>query len=217
GESGGLREDIQIKDASPILIVDVKGIANLPSDPDVMQSHKHATIRMKEWKRTDIKPLTIINHQRHLPSLDRDNKQPFRAEIVTAASQNDLGLMTTWDLHRLVRSFLRNNWKSENVQPLFYKSQRISVIPTNYEYIGRVNHIWEQAEAFSVIIEESNLERLDKIGIETPIEIFEYQIESLELNDIEVTKAENGNEVGIKTNQFPSNVKKGFCVYKIKG
>jgi len=99
---------------------------------------------------------------------------------------------------------------------LFYKSQRISVIPANYEYIGRINHIWEQAEAFSVIIEESNLERLDKIGIEMPIEIFEYQIESLELNDIKVTKAENGNEVGIKTNQFPSNIKKGFCVYKIK-
>ena len=172
---------------------------------------------MKEWERVDVNSLTIINHQRNIPPLDRENNMPYRQELLDGASQIDSGLMTAWDLYRLVRSFLRNNWKPENIKPLFYKSQRISVIPANYEYIGRIKQIWEQAEAFSVIIEESKLEGLDKIGIETPIEIFEYQIESLKLNDVEVTKAENGNEVGIKTNQFSSNIKKGFCVYKIKG
>ena len=217
GKDNSLREDIQIKDISPILIVDVKGIRDLPSDPEATQAHKHATIRMKEWDRTDINSLTIINHQRNIPPIDRENNMPYRQELLDGASQIDSGLMTAWDLYRLVRSFLRNNWKPENIKPLFYKSQRISIIPTNYEYIGSVNQIWKQAEAFSVVIEKAYLENQDKIGIETPIEIFEYQIESLKLNDIEVTKAENGNEVGIKTNQFPSNIKKGFCVYKIKG
>ena len=217
GNGSSLREDVQIKDKSPILIVDVKGITGQPSDPEATQAYKHATIRMKEWNRTDINSLTIINHQRNIPPLDRDNNMPYRQELLDGASQIDSGLMTAWDLYRLVRSFLRNKWKPENIKPLFYKSQRISIIPTNYEYIGSVNQIWKQVEAFSVVIEKSYLENLDKIGIETPIEIFEYQIESLKLNDIEVTKAENGNEVGIKTNQFPSNIKKGFCVYKIKG
>lgn len=217
GDSGSLKEDIQIKDKSPMLIVDVKGVTGLPSDPEATQAHKHATIRMKEWDRTDINSLTIINHQRNIPPLDRENNMPYRQELLDSASQIDSGLMTSWDLYRLVRSFLRNKWKPEDIKPLFYKSQRISVIPVNYEYIGRINQIWEQAEAFSVIIEESTLGNQDKIGIETPIEIFEYQIESLQLNDIEITQTENGNEVGIKTNQFPSNIKKGFCVYKIKG
>lgn len=217
GSGGSLREDIQIKDKSPILIVDVKGITGLPSDAEATQAYKHATIRMKEWERTDINSLTIINHQRNIPPLDRENNMPYRQELLDGASQIDSGLMTSFDLYRLVRSFLKNKWNPEYIKPLFYKSQRILVIPVNYEYIGRIKQIWEQAEAFSVIIEESNLEKLDKIGVETPIEIFEYQIESLELNDIEVTRAENVNEVGIKTNQFPSNIKKGFCVYKIKG
>jgi len=216
GNANSLREDIQIKDKSPILIVDIKGITGLPSDSEAIQAHKHATIRMKEWNKTDINSLTIINHQRNIPPLDRVNDMPYRQELLDGAPQMDLGLMTAWDLYRLVRSFLRNKWKPENVKPLFYKSQRVSIIPINYEYIGRVNQIWKQAEIFSVIIEESNLENQDKIGIETPIEIFEYQIESLKRNDIEGIKAGNGNEVSIKTNQFPSNIKKKFRVYKIK-
>ena len=116
---GSLREDIQIKDESPILIVDVKGITGLPSDPEATQAHRHATMRMKEWERTDINCLTIINHQRNIPPLDRENNMPYRQELIDGASQMDLGLMTTWDLYRLLRSFLRNNWKPENIKPLF--------------------------------------------------------------------------------------------------
>jgi len=214
---GSLREDIQIKDESPILIVDVKGITGLPSDAEATQAHRHAVMRMKEWNRTDVNSLTIINHQRNIPPLDRENNMPYRQELINGSSQMDLGLMTTWDLYRLLRSFLRNKWKPENVKPLFYKSQRISIIPTNYEYLGKIRQIWEQANAFSVIVEESTLENNDKIGIETPVEIFEYEIASLMLNNQEVAKAEIGNEIGIKTKQFPNNIKKAFRVYKIKG
>jgi hypothetical protein len=128
----------------------------------------------------------------------------------------DLGLMTTWDLYRLYRSFIKNEWNPAYIKSLFYKSQRISIIPTNYEYIGKVNQIWKKAEAFSVIVEGLQLESQDKIGIETPIEILEYQIISLMLNDQDVTKIEIGQEAGVKTSQFPNNIKKGFLVYKIK-
>ncbi|MBN1804425.1 MAG: hypothetical protein JW837_04180 [Sedimentisphaerales bacterium] len=215
GESRSRREDIQIKDDSQILIIDVKGIANLPSDPDVMQSHKHATIRMKEWNRTDIKPLTIINHQRYLPPLDRDNKQPFRAEIVTAASQNDLGLMTTWDLYRLVRSFLRNSWKHEHVKPIFYRPCRMPIIPENYEYVGVINQIWPKKEAFSVLLEKRSLGESDKIALETPVEIIEYDVISLQIEGKSVQQAMAAVEVGIRTKEFPSPLKKGYRVYKI--
>ena len=37
------------------------------------------------------------------------------------------------------------------------------------------------------------------------------------LHKEEVKKVESGNEVGVKTHQFPSSIKKGFRVYKIKG
>jgi hypothetical protein len=215
GTSGSLREDIQIKDKSPILIVDVKGIIDLPSDAEATQAHRHATMRMKEWDRTDINCLTIINHQRNIPPLDRENNRPYRQELLDGASQIDSGLMTAWDLYRLLRSFLRNKWNTENIKPLFYKSQRISIIPTNYKYVGKIEQIWKQAEAFSVIIEGAILENPDKIGIETEIEIVEFTIASLKLNDQTIKKAEMGNEIGVKTNQFPNNIKKGMHVYKV--
>jgi len=215
-KSNSLREDIRIEDTSPMLVVDVKGITGKPSDPDSNQSHKHATIRMKEMKRTDVNSLTIINHQRNIPPLDRDNNMPYRKELLDGASQIDLGLMTTWDLYRLVRSFLRNNWKPEYIKPLLYRCCRISIIPTNYEYAGFVTHIWEKAEAFGIKIEAGKLYSGDTIGIETEIEICEYDIVSMKLEDKAVTESSTGNEIGVKTHIFPNDIRKGYRVYKVK-
>ena len=82
-EGKSRREDLQIQDRSPTLVADVKGIAALPSDEDALQADKHAAIRMREQKRTDIEGLSIINHQRHLPPLERENAMPFRQELST--------------------------------------------------------------------------------------------------------------------------------------
>src|SRR5262249_7467850 len=84
GNDNGLREDIQIHDRRPILVVDVKGINGKPDDDESRQAEKHATMRMREWKTHDVQPLTIINHERHLPPHDRD-QQAYRDEIVANA------------------------------------------------------------------------------------------------------------------------------------
>ena len=216
GTEASLKEDIQIKDVSPILVVDVKGITGLPSDAEATQAHRHATMRMKEWGRTDINCLTIINHQRNIPSLDRENNKPYRQEQLDSASQIDLGLMTTWDLYRLLRSFLRNKWEPENVKPLFYKSKRISIIPENYNYIGVVKNIWPNPQAFGVLLEKGSLDKGDIIGFETPVEIVEYEVISLQIEEEDVQHAEAGVEVGIKTTEFSSLLKKGYKIYKRK-
>ncbi len=79
-EGKSRREDLLIEDRKPTLVVDVKGIGGFPSDENALQADKHASIRMREWKRTDIIGLSIINHQRHLPPLERGNALPFRQE-----------------------------------------------------------------------------------------------------------------------------------------
>ena len=50
-----LREDLQIRDMSPLLTVDVKGLVNFPADPDALQAHKHASIRIQEEERSEPK------------------------------------------------------------------------------------------------------------------------------------------------------------------
>jgi hypothetical protein len=100
---------------------------------------------MKEWKRTDVKGLSIINHQRHVPALER--QFPFRADLITNAEEHEFGLLTTWDLFRLVRGYLENNWKPEQVKPLFYKNGHIEPIPTHYELLGVIEHFWPNSKA----------------------------------------------------------------------
>ena len=76
-KSRGKMEDIQILDYEPDLLVEVKGVGGLLTDDDALAVNKYVTARMREWEKTKIKGLTIVNHQRHLPPLDRENNSLF--------------------------------------------------------------------------------------------------------------------------------------------
>ena len=84
---------------------------------------------MKEWHRTDVQGLAVINHQRNLRPLDREHKAPFREDVLTNAQEQGFGLLTTWDLFRLARSYLKLGWKHEHIQALFYQNGRIEPSP----------------------------------------------------------------------------------------
>jgi hypothetical protein len=84
---------------------------------------------MKELKRLDVQALSIINHERHKPALQRENQSPFRDVILENARQHNFGVMTTWDLYRLARGAGRNEWVPATLIPLFYQHARISPIP----------------------------------------------------------------------------------------
>lgn len=208
------REDLQIHDQKPVLIVDIKGVGGLPGDAEALQADKHATIRMREWNITDVVPLSIINHQRHLPPLDRNNEMPFRQEILDHAEESKLGLITTWDLFRLVRSFQKNGWTPENVKPIFYRKGRINIIPNHYKLIGRVRHVWKAA--FSIIIDDDELRVNDIIAFELTSEFEEREVASLQIEDNSVASAGAGNEVGVKLKTPQPALKKGMPVYLVQ-
>ncbi len=149
-DKGPMREDLQIHDESPILLVEVKGISNLPKDAEALQVWKYLAPRMRELDRRDIQGLGMINHQRNLPALERENKAPFREDILTNAREQSFGLLTTWDLFRLTRNFLRYGWKHEQIKSLFYETGRIDPVPHHYQFIGVVEHFWGKPGAVGV-------------------------------------------------------------------
>ncbi|MFZ2654096.1 MAG: hypothetical protein WAX69_04215 [Victivallales bacterium] len=214
GKDASLREDLRILDILPVLIVDIKGVAGKPADAEALQAQKHAFIYIKEKNRTDVSGLTIINHQRLIPPLDRDNDMPFRKEILDNAEQLHLGLMTTWDLFRLVRGYIQHSWKPAQVKPLFYFTARIYPIPTHYEFIGRVKQVWQKA--FSVQIEKGILNIGNRISIEFPVDFDEQVVSSLRVNDLDVKTSSAGQEVGIQRDETLPKLKEGFLVYRIK-
>lgn len=212
-EGKSRREDLQIQDKSPTLIVDVKGVGGYPSDGDVLQADKHAAIRMREENRTDIVGLSIINHQRHLPPLDRENAMPFRQELLDAAEERTLGLLTAWDLYRFVRNAKRLSWKAEHVVPLFYAKGRIQVVPVHYEFLGVVAKAW--TDKFGVVVAGSELRVGDRIAIEFPIEFEELQVDSIRVNDKSVKVASAGDPAGLLWPASAPKLKEGMRVFRV--
>lgn len=212
-EGKSRREDLQIEDQSPTLVVDVKGIGGFPSDEDALQADKHAAIRMREQKRTDIIGLSIINHQRHLPPLERDNAMPFRKELIDAAEERSLGLMTAWELYRFVRNHRKLGWDCANVKPVFYKKGRIEVIPVHYQLIGTIAKAW--TDKFGVVIKYGELRIGERIAIEFPIEFEEVQVDSIQVKDQSVQIASVGDPAGLLWPAGASKLREGMRVFRI--
>jgi len=209
GQGNNKKEDIQVRDGKPILIVDVKGITGCPDDPESQQAEKHANMRMRELKSTDVKPLTIVNHQKHLPPQDRE-KHPFRAEIAESAAQTGLGLMTTWDLFKLLRNVEALNWPPEVVKPIFYRSGRIDPIPDHYREIGKIVEIWEPAFG----IEPTAAIKIgDILAVETGDTFTEFNIRSLKIKNVAVETAEVGSQCGVGKPDASEKLRKGARVF----
>jgi hypothetical protein len=208
-----LREDLQIHDRAPVLVVDVKGVGGRPADDEALQAQKHASIRTYEDRSQEYQGLTIINHERHLPPLERENRMPFRDEIIMAARVPPLGLMTAWDLWRLVRNCQKHDWRPEDVLPIFYRTGRIEIVPEHYQYIGTVAEIWRHA--FGVILEAGELRPGDRIALETPLEFEEQKVETLQVNSQEVPLASVGDPTGIVP-LFPKGImRKGARLFRV--
>jgi hypothetical protein len=211
GQDRSLREDIQIRDNSPILIVDVKGLIGRPEDADATQSQKHALMRAKEFK-GDVKALTIINHQRNLPPHDRD-ANAYRKEIVGNAEQTNLGLMTAWDVFRLLRNKELLGWHDDVVKPVFYRSGRIEPIPEHYVEIGRIAHAWKSAFG---ILPNRPIRAGSRLSVEVGDSFEEIFAASLQVDDKPVAEAPAESNCGVACEDAAKRFRKGMRVFLIR-
>lgn len=212
-EGKSRREDLRIEDGDPTLIIDIKGVGGKASDDDLMQANKHAMINMRELKTTSIQGLSIINQQRHLPPLQRENNEPFRQEILDFAGETGLGLLTTFDLYRIVVNKQRHNWSSDWVKPLLYRHQRITPIPEHYQFIGTVSKVF--SEVFGMHILENRVEVGDFLAVEGEIYFEEIEIESIQVNNIDVKCATVGDPAGFKWPPNALRLREGMRVYAL--
>lgn len=211
-DNAELREDIQIHDRSPILVVDVKGVAGAPDDDESRQAEKHAIMRMREWNRHDVQPLTIINYQRHLPPLER-HPLGYRDEIVKNAEQTHLGLMSTWDLFRLLRGMERLGWPADVIKPVLYRLGRIEPIPEHYQQVGVIAELWKPAFG---IVPTGPIQVDDRLAIEARDTFEEITVESLQVDDQPLQEGPAGSNVGIACDNASKRFRKGARVFVIQ-
>lgn len=213
-EGRSRREDLQVQDASPTLVIDVKGIANFPGDEDVLQANKHATLLMREQNRTDIFGLSLVNHQRHIPPMQRDNEMPFRQELINVALESQLGLLTAWDFYRLVRNARLNKWKFGHIQPVIYRHGRFEIVPDHYKYLGKVTMVWK--EKFGIDIESGTVAVGERIAVEFSVLFEEVDATELMVNNIKVQVANVGDKTGIPWPMTKPKLRAGLRVFHVE-
>jgi len=215
GDTGPRREDVRIMDAAVPVLVEVKGINGTPKEASALQVAKYLAPRMREWDRNDIHGLAIINHQRHLPALDREHEHVFQADVLSNAEDQGFGLLTTWDLFRLVRGCIVHGWSHEDVAGLLVTSGRIDPIPAHYDLVGHVDEYWAQASALGLRLQSGVLHVGDRIAYEQPLDFVEEDVTSLQLSDHSVEEAHAGDHVGLKTTLTKQQARKGARVYRV--
>jgi hypothetical protein len=171
---------------------------------------------MREWERTDVQGLLVINHQRNLPALDREHAHVFQDDVVTNAEQQGFGLLTTWDLFRLVRGYQRNGWSTEDVKNLFYRPGRIEPVPSQYELVGTVEAFWERPGALALAVSGAPIRVGDLVAYELPVDFLEERVTSLRLDDDEVPEASAGSLVGLKTTLGKVQARKHVRVFRVR-
>lgn len=212
-EGKSRREDLRIEDRSPWLVVDIKGVGGKAGDEDVMQADKHARINIREFNRADIQGLSIINQQRHLPPLDRENSEPFRPEILHYAEEAGLGIMTTFDLYRMILNKRKHQWRPEWIIPLFYTPQRVRILPTHYRYIGVVSKVFTRILGIEIL--ENEVHVGDRIAIEGDIFFEEIPIDSIEVDKKQVNRVATGAKAGFAWPESAMKIREGMPVYVI--
>jgi hypothetical protein len=191
------QEDLQIFDKSPALLIEVKGLTGLPQEEDTMQVIKYVGRRMKEWDRTDVHGVSIINHKRNLPPLSRG--KAFTQQQAEDAKGNDITILTSWDLFLLIKGAMKWGWDYKIIRELFYNGGRISRVPSIYKPLGKIIHYWDQKMVVGVEISDNELRKGQRIGYITPTGYLEEKVISLQINKEDFEKVSLGQTVGIKT------------------
>lgn len=209
------QEDLQVHDRSPCLLLEVKGLAGLPTEGDTLQGTKYVLRRVKQWERTDVSGVFLVNHQRNIPALKRDHDNVFTDQQLSDAKENGMGLFTTWDLFRLVRGMVRWGWPAKTVQDVFYGKGRLSAVPSHYVAAGTVAHYYTELSVLSIEVGASGLRVGDTVGFLFPAGFFEEQITSLQVDRKAVKEALPGQRAGYKTTLKRKDVPVGTPIYLV--
>lgn len=212
------QEDLQIVDRSPTMLVEVKGLNGLPTEGDTFQVVKYIPRRMKEWSRTDVTGMIIINHQMSMPPGSRDHRNVFTAQQVEDAKHHDILLITSYELFRLIRAKQAYGWNSSELLDMFYRSGRLNPIPKHWKPLGKIVNYRSKTPERSAILSielSCSLEKGTRLGLLLDDRYLEMQVSSIGLDGLLVDSAEAGKVIGVPTTLSRSESKQGTIVYRV--
>ena len=89
-------------------------------------------------------------------------------------------------------------------------------MPTHYELAGEVEHYWERVGVAGIRISAASLHPGDRIAFQLPVDYFEQEVASIEVERQPFTEAPTGALAGVKTPLPKGDARKGVRVFRIR-
>lgn len=211
GKEKNLEEDIQIEFDNNIVVVEVKGLAGLPTESDCNQVLKYILRQQKKLNRTDILGLFIVNHQRNLPPFQR-SENPFTQTEIDDAINSSYSLTTTWELYKAYKLYSSSQLNSNDIFSSITKPGLVEFFPKNWIKLGKVDHIYPKINVARILIQIGDLKVNDEIGYFDGRRFFSFKVENMQLDQKDITTADVSILPGIK---FPSEIRAKYDLFKI--
>jgi hypothetical protein len=194
-----LEEDIQVKLDAGLLIIECKGIGGTSTDADCSQISKIKHRRSKERRAFDVYALYIVNHQRYLPPLKRQNP-PFTEHQIQDAINDERGLLTTWQLFNLYFDIEKGVITKEEARKLLLNYGFIEFKPTDLVYVYEPTEIFNDGKVCIVTIDGIKLSIGDELFIEKHGKFEKAKIIGIHENGSPLETSSKG-ELGLKLNK----------------
>jgi len=195
-EENIFEEDIQIDIPEGLLIIECKGIGGTSTDSDFNQISKIKHRRCKERGKFDVYALYLVNHQRYLPPLSRQNP-PFSIEQIHDAINDERGLLTTWQLFNLYFDIENKIITRDEVKSAMLSYGFVEFKPSNLIYLDEPKELFQNGTICIININEIELSVKDSIYIEKNGKFEISKILDIQINSKSVPTASTG-EIGIK-------------------
>jgi hypothetical protein len=191
-----LEEDIQVKLNKGLLIIECKGIGGTSTDSDCSQISKIKHRRSKERGAFDVYALYIVNHQRYLPPLKRQNP-PFTEHQIQDAINDERGLMTTWQLFNLYFDIEKGVITKEEARKLLLNYGLIEFKPADLVYVYKPTEIFNEGKVCIVTIDGIELSIGDELFIEKNGKFEKAELLGIQENGSSLQTSSKG-ELGLK-------------------
>lgn len=189
-------EDLNVAINEGLLIMEVKGIGGTSKDSDCAQISKIKARKSKSRNSHDVYALYIVNHQRHLPPLNREHP-PFTLNQIKDAEYDERGLLSTWDLFNLYFNIEAGVISKEAARKSLLGYGIIKFIPDLIEELGEVGETYK--DGFVIII--NNIKKPISCGnvifVKTEYRYEKIKIIEIKIDDKFVATAIKGDNIGI--------------------
>jgi len=202
-------EDIPIDCDKGLLLIEVKGIGGTSKDSDCSQIAKIKHRRCKERNLFDVYALYLVNHQRYLPPLIRQNP-PFTEHQIIDAKNEERGLLSTWQLFNLYFDIEDGILTKEDARNKLLTYGLVGFKPENLLCVGKPKEIYQKGLVCVINIEDIELKLNDEILVENNGIFKKATIKGLMLNEKSIDNVNSG-EIGLRLDR---KIKKNSLIWK---